>query len=164
MEHIIEEIKGCVENNFYFAALALTLAIPNVCASYEKHGKANGKDYADWCNRYVKPELDVDGSVIYSLRCSFMHGVSGDFLDETAFQKYLEKERSLGECRTQIFEFFFPHPDAERPVIYRHETNDAVKRMPCISHMIFAIIEGYECFVSENPGFLHEYKYLYFEG
>lgn len=164
MDHVIKEIKGCMDNNFYFAALALALTIPNVCASFEKMGKASGGDYADWCNRYVKPELDIDGWILYSLRCSFLHNISGDFYSEKAFNKYLNQGKESGEQRAQVFEFFFPHQDAERLVIYRHETEETVERMPCVSLMITSIIHGYENFVLANPGFSHEYDYLYFEG
>lgn len=164
MDHIIEEIKGCVDNNFYFAALALALAIPDVCASFEKQGKASGRDYADWCNCYVKPKLDIDGWVLYSLRCSFLHNISGDFYSEKAFDKYLNHEKESGEQRAQVFEFFFPHQDAERMVIYRRETADTVEEMPCVSRIIYSIIHGYEDFVSNSPEFTHSYDYLYFEG
>lgn len=164
MDHVIEEIKGCIEHDFHFAALALALTIPNVCASFEKQGKASGENYADWCNRYVKPELEIDGDIIYSLRCSFLHSVSADFYDELAFKKHIAKQEKSGEHRAQIYEFFVPHQDATKPVVCRMETDDTIKQMPCISHIVYAIIYGYKDFVSNNPEFTHRYDYLYFEG
>lgn len=164
MTHIIEEINGCLEHQYYFAALSLALTLPNTCASYEKKAKANGIEYADWCNLYVKDELEIDGAIVYALRCGMFHALSADFTEEKAYKNYLKSQQDHGETRQQSFRFYFPHSDASEPVIDYEELDGEIKRMPCISHMICALIRGYEQFVQDNQEFSHDFKNLYFEG
>lgn len=164
MDYIINEINGCLEHQYYFAALSLALTLPNICASYEKKSRAGRIEYADWCNRYVKNELEIDGAIIYALRCGMFHALSADLTEEKAYKDYLKVQQEEGETRKQSFNFFFPHSDASEPVINCEELDGEIKRMPCISHMICALIRGYEQFVQNNPDFSHSYTNLYFEG
>ena len=66
MQRIIDEINGCAEHKYYFAALILSLAIPDVCLSYEKKRVKNLDSYSEWCK---------SGSIetLISAGKSFMH-------------------------------------------------------------------------------------------
>ena len=78
MQKLIDEIKACRDEQYGFAALALALIIPNVCANFCKKGRSKSADYIAWCNDWVEYPENLDGEVIYSLRCAFLHAMDGN--------------------------------------------------------------------------------------
>lgn len=84
IDRIVSEIKTCLENDCYIAALALALTLPDVCGKAEYPNEGNTKRYIKWYNEYVgKYEKPSDpygsdmpyssGEVIYNLRNSLLH-------------------------------------------------------------------------------------------
>ena len=116
MQRIVQEIRICLENQCNFAALALALIIPDVCASFEKHGKTTRSDYISWCNKWIT-SLDLSADVIYSLRCSLFHSGDGNLDVHPVYKKYMKDQKKSGEKRNISYKFFFPHEDAEEDVI-----------------------------------------------
>lgn len=82
----ISEIERCLEERCYFAALTLSLTLPDICglAEYpELKGKV-GQRYIQWYDQYVGAYEKSDspysadmpylsGEVVYNLRNSFLH-------------------------------------------------------------------------------------------
>ena len=81
---IIEEIKKCIDNECFIAALSLALTIPDVCGKAEYPNANNTERYIKWFNTYVgayeKPSDPygsdmpyLNGEVLYNLRNSMLH-------------------------------------------------------------------------------------------
>lgn len=100
MDAVISEVRCCLENKLYLAALALALMIPDMCGATENSGtQVKSYDrYVTWFEKWVAPEYmkfieanEEDeicfekkspyfftGDACYALRCSFLHEGSSD--------------------------------------------------------------------------------------
>jgi len=88
MNHLIRGVTEAVERRCWYAAVALALSIPDVCATVDdavagvrRHA---GVRYRDWCARYIEPRFSspdgrvfLNGGELWSVRNAFLHG--GDF-------------------------------------------------------------------------------------
>ena len=164
MQRLIEEIKACRDEQYGFAALALALIIPSVCASFCEGRKATGKDYAAWCDKWITYPEDLDGDVVFFLRCAFFHAMDGDLEAQPKFDDYKAKKVQSGENRKLSYRFFFPHEDAKDVVIYKEENDAEISRILCTGLLVGAIIDAYERFAANTPEFSHDYISLWFEG
>ena len=90
MENLIQEIEDCRGKNCYLAALSLALIIPNVCASYGKGG-SNGIEYAAWCKKWLDPFWELDGNLVYSIRCAILHAMNFE-LNGSSFNRYKDDQ------------------------------------------------------------------------
>lgn len=160
MQKIIDEIKGCVEQGYYFAALSLSLTIPNVCASYENKRRASSHDYEKWCTQWLIPELpyDITGEIVYSLRCSFFHAMDAK-MNKRTLREYNEKLD-----RNATFTFFIPHEGTKESFVYIKEDGKTIRWTICVSAFVFSMITALEKFETENPDFTHDYYHIWFEG
>ena len=164
MQRIIEEIKACQDKQYGFAALALALIIPSVCASFVKKEQAKRADYIAWCDKWITYPEDLDGEVIFFLRCAFFHAMDGDLEAHPKFEDYKAKKVQSGENRKLSHRFYFPHEDATDVVIYKEDNDAEISRTLCTGLLVGAIIDAYERFEESTPSFSHEYKNLWFEG
>jgi hypothetical protein len=93
IDRIIKEIKSALNNEEFLAALALALTLPDTCGKAEFPTKGNRDRYIGWYDEYVgkyekppKAKSDnglvntlfddmpyMNGEIIYSLRCCFLH-------------------------------------------------------------------------------------------
>lgn len=104
VERIVSEIKTCLENGCYIAALTMALTLPDICGRAEFGEQVKtGKRYGDWYTEHLgqfekslsisngdqegladKPYLS--GEMVYALRCSLLHSgepeVDGDKMTE----------------------------------------------------------------------------------
>jgi hypothetical protein len=96
----VESIRKAVEEQNWYAALALALAIPDICGSIEQPKRSSSKRYVSWYNKFVAPRFrevfsDATGSLLlrgsdcYALRCSFLHNGFEDISEQQA-QRVLE--------------------------------------------------------------------------
>ena len=80
----INEIELCLEHDFYFAALGLSLTLPDICGRAEYPSGNVTQRYIQWYNQHIgqyeKPHSLYDndmpylsGEVVYNLRNSFLH-------------------------------------------------------------------------------------------
>lgn len=87
-----------LNNKNYLSALALTLALPDICGkiAYPKiTGEgAVGKRYTKWYNEHIyecEPKYEIenlgrfDGWAVYKLRCNLLHDGSSDI------EEYMKK-------------------------------------------------------------------------
>ncbi|MBP5495464.1 MAG: hypothetical protein J6X97_10230 [Lachnospiraceae bacterium] len=85
IEQYVNEIYEALNHKFYYPALALTLALPDICGMAEYPNEDVGKRYINWIDKYLgeyfngkEGECETDapcltGEVIYNLRNTFLH-------------------------------------------------------------------------------------------
>lgn len=76
MEDLLHQIKKGLENNLYYLSLFIALSIPDICGALgSSDGKATGKKYKEWFDKYVAQKYDnnLDGNTCYLFRCSLLH-------------------------------------------------------------------------------------------
>ncbi len=94
INRITDEMKKCVENECYIAALALALTLPDTCGKAEYPlEKSTKKRYIDWYDEHIgkyerNPNEDfplmpyANGEIVYSLRCHLLHEGTPDIEQE----------------------------------------------------------------------------------
>ena len=93
VQQIISEVRTAIENDCYIVALMGALTLPDICGKSAYPELKVGAWYTKWCDTYVYPartDIDksvgnvdcgitnVNGQIIYSLRCSLLHQGSSD--------------------------------------------------------------------------------------
>ena len=93
IQRIINEVRTAIENDCYIVALMGALTLPDICGKSAYPELTVGARYTKWCDTYVYPartDIDesavnvdcgitnVNGKIIYSLRCSLLHQGSSD--------------------------------------------------------------------------------------
>lgn len=85
VDMIVNEIRKALEQDLFMVALTTALTLPDICGKAEFPNEKNWKRYISWYDNEITsnkrkgrgttvedmPELD--GSVVYSLRCSLLH-------------------------------------------------------------------------------------------
>lgn len=75
----LKEIEQCLEHKLYYAALSLTLAIPDIASTLEWPEDLNcsKKRYTKWLDKYFFSIHDYGGHSkagdFYALRCAYLH-------------------------------------------------------------------------------------------
>jgi len=85
MEHLIRGVRDAVQKRSWYAATALALMLPDVCAAVEEHGRGRvAQRYSRWADRWTKRcfsdetgKTFLSGRDLFQLRCAFLH--EGDF-------------------------------------------------------------------------------------
>lgn len=87
--------KAVAEKNWY-AALALALALPDICGKLESPAISSQKRYVAWFDKYLlrtytvnmsgKTIVFLNGNDLYALRCSLLHEGSEDISEQRARQ------------------------------------------------------------------------------
>jgi hypothetical protein len=75
MESILYDIRQALSNNLYYAAIMLSLGMPDLCAALESDdGKTTHQDYKRWFREWFQPKYPLlTEDDIYSLRCGVFH-------------------------------------------------------------------------------------------
>ena len=81
VELYVNDIENALKNKSYFSALAMSLALPDICAAAEYPNETSvGKRYIEWYNKYLEEYMSDDkgnpylsGEVVYNLRNTFLH-------------------------------------------------------------------------------------------
>lgn len=97
MDHLIQAVRAAVDQRNSYAALALALTLPDICASLEAaDGKTSGRRYAAWWDTFVGPRyrqllgperierVFLSGDDCYALRCAFLHQGLDDITGQRA--------------------------------------------------------------------------------
>ena len=85
VDMLVNEIRKALEQDLFMVALTTALTLPDICGNAEFPNEKNWKRYISWYDNEITsnkrngrgttvedmPELD--GSVVYSLRCSLLH-------------------------------------------------------------------------------------------
>jgi len=85
--------KAIIENNHY-AALALALAMPDICGKLEYPNKKSEDRFKIWFDKYMKHvyETNIMGNLVifmtgadcYALRCALLHEASDEIINQRA--------------------------------------------------------------------------------
>jgi hypothetical protein len=75
MKTLTDEIMNCLRARLWYAALVLTLMLPDVCAALESaNGQSTSDRYKAWCDIWLKGKyVDVSADDLYYLRCGVAH-------------------------------------------------------------------------------------------
>lgn len=85
MQPFIDSIEKSLETENWYAAIAVALTLPDICARLEDPAKrgGRGKFYIEWFDRYLKNEYEMtlhgaatvflSGQQCYALRCAYLH-------------------------------------------------------------------------------------------
>ncbi|MBS0374918.1 MAG: hypothetical protein JSR73_10065 [Proteobacteria bacterium] len=86
LQGMLASIRGSIQTRNWYTALALTLAMPDICAALESSdGKTNGNRYIAWWNTWMGPHyrdrpnfpvpnhVFLGGNDAYALRCAMLH-------------------------------------------------------------------------------------------
>lgn len=92
----INSIRQAITEKNGYCALALALALPDICGSIENPSEQSSKKrFVDWYDQYIAPkffevfsegvgDLLLSGADCYALRCSFLHNGSEDITSQRA--------------------------------------------------------------------------------
>lgn len=101
IEPMINDVKQCLNNKAYYAALTLSLALPDICSTLEfPEIKNNSKmRYKKWLEKYFFDIHDDYKNVmksgdVYALRCAYLHNGS-DRLENHSAREILNKFRFI---------------------------------------------------------------------
>jgi hypothetical protein len=94
----INHVKKAMEAGSYQAALALALTIPDICGQNEfPNNRVVAKRYTDWCDKFVNfgdshigfgtEAANIDGALLYAIRCAFLHSGNDDINTQRASNK-----------------------------------------------------------------------------
>lgn len=97
LNKFIEDFESTVVNQKYYSAMALGLALPDICSKLQYPDETStGKRYIDWYDQYMKSKYQsilgtdtelttfLTGNDFYALRCSFLHHGETDISDQRA--------------------------------------------------------------------------------
>jgi len=83
MNDLLNSIDNAIENKNYYAALFISLTLPDICGKIQfPEIKSSKKRYIDWFNVYLKDTYInihpncvpfLTGEDLYSFRCSLLH-------------------------------------------------------------------------------------------
>ncbi len=78
MEMLLREIETCLAHGQKFAAITLSLLVPEICANLSRvSSRESGeskKKYIKWFDQYAKSNFNLlDGTMCYQLRCGLVH-------------------------------------------------------------------------------------------
>lgn len=94
MKRFTDSIRSALRERNWYAALALALAMPDICGNIDQPNAGSGARYADWFDvwmghhyrrrgpdnwpEHARNHTFMTGSDCYALRCSFLHAGEGD--------------------------------------------------------------------------------------
>ena len=93
----IQHIKDALQAGAYQAALALALTLPDICAKVDnKMSETTKTHYIAWVDKNtdfsklsagaLTSEAEMNGTLIYSLRCAFLHCGNDEIKNQSAGQ------------------------------------------------------------------------------
>lgn len=113
--YYIKDIKGALDNNLYFSALALALTLPDICGLImypNLNSKARYKKwYDEYIGQYEQSPLDennkatkpyFNGEACYSLRCAILHEGKNNIEDRDLQTINLDKFTLLLEEKNKM--------------------------------------------------------------
>ncbi len=94
MERFVQSIEKSIQTENWYAAIAMALAIPDICGWIETPTVGSQKRYEAWFNKYLLPAYKspfhgpdftfLSGSDCYALRCALLHEGTDEVLRQRA--------------------------------------------------------------------------------
>ena len=109
LDPLLREIEIACANGLCQIAVAMTLALPDICVSLSSaDSRSNGSRYVDWCKSNLDGRFSfVTGEDLYSMRCGVLH--SGRF----------------GDLKHNVSRVLFAPPDPSNNMFVNNRINDA---------------------------------------
>lgn len=91
-------VEQALSHKSYHSALALSLALPDICGKISQPTVGSQSRYTAWFEKYVQPKytarvgaggqehIFLGGSDCYALRCAFLHEGTADISNQRAAQ------------------------------------------------------------------------------
>ncbi len=76
LDLLILDLRNCLSQRLFFAAINISLTIPDICSALESDdGSTDRHKYKRWVDNYFPKEYNhfIDASDIYKLRCASLH-------------------------------------------------------------------------------------------
>jgi len=101
IDRYLDSIIKSLESKNWYAALFMTLVVPDICGALQHPNEKSGVRYVNWYNKYMLPKYSsamgprqevhvfLSGDDCYALRCSLLHEGTGDIGKQT-ISKILE--------------------------------------------------------------------------
>jgi hypothetical protein len=98
LDAYLTDMLRAVEAGAHHSALALALALPDICGSIEYPAEPKvGVRYRSWCDTWGAM-LSVSGADCYALRCAYLHSGHDEFSGTSAYLAPFERiEFTLGQ-------------------------------------------------------------------
>jgi hypothetical protein len=96
MQRFTQAIEKSLEEENWYAALSLALALPDICANVCSPNEGSQKRYVKWYNQFMlskytrgigpdkKEHIFLTGADCYALRCALLHEGSHDIKEQRA--------------------------------------------------------------------------------
>lgn len=87
LSHLLDEINSAAKGGFPFLAVAMAVALPDICVSLaSEDGRTSSDRYKAWCKANLESELKyATADDLYSMRCGVLHnGRFGDLKHNVA--------------------------------------------------------------------------------
>src|SRR5687768_14320942 len=96
MQALLDSVRQAIADRNWYAALTLTLTLPDICGKVDTPELGSNKRYAAWFDNYVgptyktqfahepTPHIFLSGNDCYALRCSFLHEGTSDITAQRA--------------------------------------------------------------------------------
>jgi hypothetical protein len=97
IQHFVDAGKQCVFSGNLYAALLVSITLPDICAALEaSDGKTSPAKYVSWFNRYMasryqmiigldsEPMVFLNGNDFYALRCALLHEGASEIQNQRA--------------------------------------------------------------------------------
>lgn len=84
LQQYVDDAKQAGNAGAWYAALALVLALPDICSAVGYRGSPSAARYIAWFDKYAAPKICsnvgpvIDGNAAYALRCEFLHSGTGE--------------------------------------------------------------------------------------
>ena len=119
VDRIINDIRGALDNNLFFAALNSALTLPDICGKVEYPSERSSKKrYIGWYDKEIgkyekNPRQNgpeempyLSGEVMYSLRCAMLHSGEPNINGDSVHQKPNIDKFSIVIQKAQPFDIY----------------------------------------------------------
>lgn len=108
--HMFSEINRALDAGLYYLAVAMSLTVPDICASLEAaNGQTTGAQYKTWFNANLAAQYPfLSDTDCYSLRCGVLH------------------QGRMGHPKSQYARVIFSLPVARGHVYHNNILNDVL--------------------------------------
>lgn len=159
MMHLVNAIRNSIREQNWYAALGLSLTLPDICGYLESPLDGSRCRFVAWCQRYIVPQYThqigadrqehvfLTGEDCYALRCAFLHEGS-DVVAHQQAAKALEA-------------FMFSEPPAGSGCMHCNQMNSALQlQVDKFCEDMCAGAEGWMHAVESNVGVQERMKRL----
>jgi hypothetical protein len=82
LQQYLDDMRAALAAGNYYSALALAMAIPDICGSIDTLNADGDIRYKEWFNTWCMAPMGhmIDGVACYSLRCAYLHSGREDLI------------------------------------------------------------------------------------